>query len=508
MKKFLLVFFLFFYFGLNVYSENLHTKNIRVASRDFPESILLAEILSSAIEKYSDYEVDRKFNLGGVKICFSAIENNELDIYQDYSGSLINNILGRKSKDEYILDFLKTKIYLDYGLKLSDELGFNNNFVLVANKSWAEKHKLKNISDLALKLKNDPEFNPRVAFRADFIHRSDGYKSIKETYGIDFENLNVMEYNIAYANLKSNRLDLIDSFSTDPRLMDKDLVLISDDRSAFLKYDALYVYRSEILETYPELIKIFSKLESSLSDKTILDLNLQIASGKSYQEVANSFLDKIDLNSKPLKLSSRPIPKSLLKENIEMFTKAFYEHLLLSYGSFFLAAVFGIIIGVLISYDLKISKFVLALISSLQTIPSLALLALLIPVFGLGYKSALGALLVYALLPIIQNTFSGINSISSEYILLARSLALTEFQILKDIKLPMARNFILAGLKTSVVICIGTATLATFVGAGGLGDIIKAGIDLNSNYLIILGSAPAALLALFSSFVFSKLERV
>jgi osmoprotectant transport system permease protein len=140
-------------------------------------------------------------------------------------------------------------------------------------------------------------------------------------------------------------------------------------------------------------------------------------------------------------------------------------------------------------------------------IPSLALLALLIPICGLGFKPALVALSIYALLPIVQNTYTGIISIAPEYMDLARSLALKPWTIISRVQVPMALATIIAGIRTSSVICIGAATLATFVGAGGLGDLIKAGIDLNSNYMIALGAVPAAVLALSVSYALSLVEK-
>jgi osmoprotectant transport system permease protein len=509
-KVFLLFIFFFFLFLQTANADSGSERLIKIGSRDFPESVLLAEILASSIEKYTEYKVDRKFNLGGVRICLASMENQALDIYPDYSGSLIHNILGDKTKEEYLVEYLSSSLEKK-SLGLSPQLGFDNNFVLVSRKDWAKKNKIFSISDLAKKLSSDLDFNPRVAFKPSFLHRSDGYQALKETYDFSFKNLLSMEYNIAYANLKAGRLDIIDSFGTDARLQDSELFILEDDKKALLNYEAYYLMNLNILKENPDLLKVLSVLKDSFSNEKILELNQQIASGLSYKEVASRFLESLESKDSKKNLYSQntSLEKfSRFNQDIKILTKALLEHLYLSLISFFLAAVVGIFIGVLISYRSKLAKFTLALISSVQTIPSLALLALLIPVLGLGYKAAIGALFIYALLPIIQNTFSGIKSIDENYLHLAQSLALREQEILFKVKIPMARNTIIAGLKTSMVICIGTATLATFVGAGGLGDIIKAGIDLNSNYLIILGAAPAAALALISSMLFSKLERV
>jgi osmoprotectant transport system permease protein len=194
-------------------------------------------------------------------------------------------------------------------------------------------------------------------------------------------------------------------------------------------------------------------------------------------------------------------------QDSKLLLRALKQHLILSFTALFIAIVIGISLGVYISYNPFAARVILAIGSITQVIPSLALLALLIPIFGLGFKPALVALSIYALLPIVQNTYSGISSIAPEYMDLAQSLALKPWIIVSRVQLPMALATIIAGIRTSSVICIGAATLATFVGAGGLGDLIKAGIDLNSNYMIALGAVPAALLALSVSYALSLVEK-
>ncbi len=478
---------------------------ISVGSRDFPESVLLAEILSSAIENNTDLAVDRKFHLGGVKVCVTAMQANSLDIYPDYTGSLMHNLLGEKSPTEYLDDYLRTSLEQKYKFSLSDKLGFDNSFVLVVRRDFADKHQLKTLSDLQLLMIKEPslEASLQVAFKHSFIARPDGYDQLKTIYGFDFKNLRAMEYNIAYDQLKAGRIDLIDAFSTDSRLLDPSLQVLVDDRSALLAYDSVFVLRDELLAKHPELISVLKLLNNSLSNERIIELNKRVAAGETYNKVAQSFLTSLGSGSQKALIE----PVSRFQQDSRLLLRALKQHLILSLTALLIAIVLGISLGIYISYNAIAARIILAIGSVTQVIPSLALLALLIPIFGLGFKPALVALSIYALLPIVQNTYTGIISIAPEYMDLARSLALKPWTIISKVQVPMALATIIAGIRTSSVICIGAATLATFVGAGGLGDLIKAGIDLNSNYMIALGAVPAAILALSISYALSLIEK-
>lgn len=500
---------LIFFISLQLCSLAAVAKQIKIGSRDFPESILVAEIISSAIEKYSDYEVDRKYHLGGVKVCLSAMESKNLDIYPDYTGSLLHNVLGEHDSQAYLLNYLKDSLNTKYNFSISDSLGFDNSFVLVVHRDFANKYNLKNLSDLKELLNKKPELEKElnVAFKHSFIKRPDGYRELQRVYGFDFKKLNAMEYNIALQNLLKGKLDIIDSFSTDSRLKNSKLLVLEDDRHALIPYNAVYVARNELDQHFPELKTIIASLEASLDSSKMLELNERIEKGETYKSVAIDFLNSLELNQENLQNTSKRRKQTRIEQDLPLLFKALWQHIVLSFVATILACIFGLVLGILISYNKALAKIVLGINSIIQTIPSLALLALLIPLVGLGFAPAMLALFIYALLPIVQNTYSGIKNIDPEYIELGKSLALQELDILFKIKLAMAKPLIIAGIRTSAVICIGTATLATFVGGGGLGDLIKAGIDLNSNYMICLGALPAALLALFISLIFSRIEK-
>jgi len=191
----------------------------------------------------------------------------------------------------------------------------------------------------------------------------------------------------------------------------------------------------------------------------------------------------------------------------EDLLQALAQHVELVLLSMLIAIVIGVPLGILITRVKSLDKFVLGTAGILQTIPSLALLGFMIPVFGIGIKTAVAALFLYSLLPVIRNTFTGIKEVDKSIIEAARGMGMTSLQILFKIELPLALSVIMAGIRTATVINVGTATLAAFIGAGGLGDFIFLGISRNIDALVLLGAFPAAILALVIDWLLGLLER-
>lgn len=195
-------------------------------------------------------------------------------------------------------------------------------------------------------------------------------------------------------------------------------------------------------------------------------------------------------------------------ERYDFFLELTLEHLKISGISIFIATVIGGVLGVLISQYRKISTLVLAITNFLYTIPSISLLGFLIPFSGIGNVTAIIALSIYALLPMIRNTYTGIDNIDSSIIESAEGMGSTKFQILYKIKLPLAITVILAGFKNMVVMTIALAGIASFIGAGGLGVAVYRGITTNNQTMTIAGSLLIAVLALISDFIISSVEKV
>ena len=195
-------------------------------------------------------------------------------------------------------------------------------------------------------------------------------------------------------------------------------------------------------------------------------------------------------------------------EKKDEFFSGIVEHIQISFIALIIALIIAIPLGIYLSYHKKLANIVIAINGVIQTIPSLAILALLIPIVGIGRKPAIIALILYALLPILHNTYTGITGVDPMYMVTSRALGMNKFQQLTKVQLPLAMPVIMTGVRTAAVLIIGTATLASLVGAGGLGKLILLGLDRNNNYLILLGAIPAALLAILFDFIFKQLEKL
>ena len=198
---------------------------------------------------------------------------------------------------------------------------------------------------------------------------------------------------------------------------------------------------------------------------------------------------------------------TFLEKKDELFS-GIVEHIQISFIALIIALIIAIPLGIYLSYHKKLANIVIAINGVIQTIPSLAILALLIPIVGIGRKPAIIALILYALLPILHNTYTGITGVDPMYMVTSRALGMNKFQQLTKVQLPLAMPVIMTGVRTAAVLIIGTATLASLVGAGGLGKLILLGLDRNNNYLILLGAIPAALLAILFDFIFKQLEKL
>ncbi|MFD1990366.1 ABC transporter permease [Paenibacillus nicotianae] len=182
-------------------------------------------------------------------------------------------------------------------------------------------------------------------------------------------------------------------------------------------------------------------------------------------------------------------------------------HIKLVLISMLIAIVIGVPAGILVARIKGLRTPIIGVASILQTIPGLALLGFMIPIFGIGTITAVAALFLYSLLPVIRNTFTGIKDVDPAIIEAAKGMGLTSRQILFRVQLPLALSVIMAGIRTATVINVGTATLAAFIGAGGLGDFIFLGITRNIDALILLGAIPAAILALLFDYLLGLVER-
>ena len=197
-----------------------------------------------------------------------------------------------------------------------------------------------------------------------------------------------------------------------------------------------------------------------------------------------------------------------LLERKDELTTALLQHIQISFIALLIAVLIALPLGIYLSNHRKIAEPIIQITAIFQTIPSLALLGLLIPLVGIGTLPATIALVIYALLPILRNTYTGIIEVDSSLIEASNAMGMNLWRRLSKVQIPLAMPMIMAGIRNAMVLIIGTATLAALIGAGGLGSLILLGIDLHNNQLILLGAIPAALLAILFDYLLRFFERI
>jgi osmoprotectant transport system permease protein len=285
----------------------------------------------------------------------------------------------------------------------------------------------------------------------------------------------------------------MDIYTTDAKIAGYRLRVLADDRRYFPRYDAVLLYRRDAP------IEALKKLEGRIDEKAMIRMNAAAElEGKTFAQAAALFFGE---ESK----QRRTFLDLLFGPDFWRLTG---EHLLLVFVSLAASIAVGVPLGVLAAKLPRAAQAVLAAVGVIQTIPSLALLAFLIALVGtIGVAPALLALFLYALLPIVQNTHAGLAHGTHRLAQAGRALGLRPGQVLLKIELPLAAPSIVAGVKTSAVINVGTATIAAFIGAGGYGERIAAGLALNDNAMLLAGAIPAAVLALLVQGLFALTER-
>ncbi|HTQ11640.1 MAG TPA: glycine betaine ABC transporter substrate-binding protein, partial [Fimbriimonadaceae bacterium] len=381
------------------------------------------------------------------------------------------------------------------GIGISDPLGYNNGYVLVMREDEARKLGIVTISDLA----KHPELTAGID--PEYLGRQDGWRPLTQTYGLQFRKVVSMAHGFVYQALNLGRIDVTDGYGTDGEIIDYKLRVLKDDRTYFPAYYAVFLFR---LDTPEKALDAMRKLEGRISDEEMRQMNVQARKPDQYEAVAEQFLEKSGLITPA---AARSIPQTSVARKIAGYT---LEHLKLVTISMILAVLIGIPLGILSSKPGWLSTIILGTVGTIQTIPSLALLALLVPISFLGISmwTAIVALFLYSLLPIVRNTATGIQNIPAPIRESAAALGLEPRARLFKVYMPMASRTILAGVKVSSVINVGTAALAALIGAGGLGEPMLDGLSRNDASTILQGAIPAAVLAILVQVAFDGLDRV
>ncbi len=376
-------------------------------------------------------------------------------------------------------------------MDLLNSFGFNNTYAIALARSFAQQRGLKKVSDLA----KFPDL--RFGFSYEFLNRHDGWPGLARTYKLVVRPVGI-EHGLAYQAVRENMLVVTDVYSTDGDIKKFDLFLLEDDRQYFPQYLAAPLVRGGLDRRIKQIV---GELSGTLTDDQMRGLNAMVMlEGKSFAEVAHRFL-----SGAGLLMSER----TRLEESkwVTLFFRT-VTHLKLTLIALVAGMIVAIPFGVLAYRVRTISRPVIYIAGLLQTIPSIALLAFMVPLFGIGAKPAIMALFLYSLLPILRNTAAALFAIDPVLKKVSVGMGLTAQQRLRYVELPLAAPTILAGIKTAAVINIGTATLAAFIGAGGLGEPIVTGLALNDTSLILEGAIPAAILAILTEWAFEGLEKL
>ncbi len=462
---------------------NVAAQPIVVGSKKFTESYVLAEIAQRALRN-EGLSAEHRQGMGGTIILWQALRAGQIDIYPEYTGTVADEIL--KTDRAASLSALREQL-APSGIGMTEPIGFNNTYALVMRRDLAGRLNISSISDLA----SHPEL--RFGLTHEFLDRKDGWRPLREHYGFPNSTVTGIDHGLGYAALVSGQIDVKDAYSTDAKISENDLLVLRDDRGFFPRYDAVYLYRLSL--TAPALGAL-QKLTGRINEQFMTRLNAEAERSRNYARAADIYFNG----------SARTVGESFWVQLARWTAR----HLELTGLSLLLAIIFGVPLGIFASRGRLTGHFVLASVGILQTIPSLALLALLVPVpgFGISSRTAIAALFLYGLLPIVRNTATGLQEIPPAIRDSATALGLEPMAQLRKVYLPVASRSILAGIKTSAVIGIGTATLAALIGAGGLGEPILSGLNLNDHVTILKGAIPAALLALLVQGLFELLDRV
>jgi osmoprotectant transport system permease protein len=465
---------------------------VRVASKSFTESVILGELVTGVLDR-NGIAARHVHGLGGTRVVWDALVRGDVDVYPEYTGTLAQEIFGGQVRADALGPALEAA-----GVELGPSLGFEDGYALGMREDVAERLGIRRISDL----RSHPEL--RLGFSNEFLDRGDGWKALQRAYALPQTQVRGLEHELAYRGLRSNALDVVDLYSTDPEIQAEHLRVLEDDRHHFTEYRAVLLVRADLETRVPGARAALETLRGRIDAPTMIALNARARLQRVPEAtVAADFLRERLGDAGPPPKATSPAPGRARR-----ILQRLGEHLALVGTSLALSLAVAVPLGVIAARRRRVGQGVLAVVGVIQTIPSLALLVLMIPLLGIGTRPAIAALFLYGLLPIVRNTHAGLVGIAPDLRESADALGLPPLFRLLRVELPLASPSILAGVKTSAVIAVGTATLGALVGAGGFGQPILTGIRLADTSLLLEGAVPAALLALAVEAVFDGVERV
>ena len=471
---------------------------LQVGSKRFTESYVLGEIVTQTLARQG-LAAEHRQGLGNTAILAAALQQGQIDLYPEYTGTIVRELLKRESPADAQAPLAQINQWLaPLGLKVAVPLGFNNSYALAMREADAARLGIGTLSELAA---SPAALKPGLSH--EFLARADGWPALQRAYGLKLTPGPGLDHGLAYAALAGGQVDLIDVYTTDAQLARQPVRVLRDDRGFFPRYDAVLLMRAGVDE------RPLQQLAGRLTEAEMTRLNAAAElDGKPFAEIARGFVQTGPAGAPgaPGAPTGSGLWARLMAPDLP---RLLVQHLALVLASLALAVAVAVPLGVAAHRLPRLAGPVMAATGLLQTLPSLALLAFLIAVLGrIGFVPALLALFVYALLPIVRNTHAGLQAVPAGLRDAARALGFTRGQALRLVELPLALPTLMAGVKTAAVANVGTATVAAFVGAGGLGERIVAGLAVNDTTLMLAGALPAAALAVVVQWLFDGLERL
>ncbi|HEY2377126.1 MAG TPA: glycine betaine ABC transporter substrate-binding protein [Gemmatimonadaceae bacterium] len=482
-------------------------RSVIVASKPFGESYLLAEMFAQLLEARG-VRVDRRPGLGATELAFRALRSGSIDVYPEYTGTGLLVLLGEQPRGtaEEVYGRVAEEFPRRFGVRWLPPLGFENTYAIAVRKGMADSLGLRTLSDLARSASR-----LRAGLTPDFIGRADGLPGLSKAYGIHFRDVRSLLPAVKYRALDAGEVDVVDGYSTDGLIARYDLRVLGDDKGFFPPYEAAALIGSRLARSNPAAVAALTELSGRLDAEQMRRLNRRVeAEGVPIPAVAEQALDELGLRGSLGTEFREPRRGSLIayfESTRTALLSRTLRHLLLVGVSLAFAVLIGVSLGLTLERSARGAEPIIRSVGVLQTLPGIALLAFMIPMFGIGVVPALVALVLYSLYPIVRNTFTGVRDADPSAVDAARALGMTDVQILGQVRLPLAAPVIMAGIRTAAVIDVGTATLAAFIGAGGLGEPIVSGLALSDTRMILSGAIPAALLALAVDATLAGVER-
>jgi osmoprotectant transport system permease protein len=475
---------------------------VRVGAKNFTEGSLLGEIIAQTLEATTPLRVERRFQLGGTQVAFEALRDGAIDVYPEYSGTALLTLL--REEGPAAPERLDAHLRARFGLAWLPGFGFENTYALAVRDGDKRFASIRTISELAALRSSALS----LGVTHEFMDRPDGFVALARAYGLSSTSAVSMDPGILYEAISARNVDAIAAFSTDARVLAYTLRLLEDDRHFFPPYEAAPIVR---LDRVAALRPALERLAGTITGDEMRAMNYEVdVRGRAAADVAADFLLKEGIVSGPASPRAPPATGPFLAylwANRAFVGALVARHLLLTLTALVAATVAGVALGFAVARSDRLAAVVFPVVGTVQTVPSLALLGFLVPVAGIGVRPAILALFLYALLPIVRSTNAGIRSVDPRLVDVGRGIGLTDAQILRRIEVALALPTIVAGVRTSAVILVGTATLASLVGAGGLGDPIFRGLSSLRTQTILLGAIPAALLAFVVDRVLGIAER-